>query len=60
MLMLVVYYGYIVLIVFDKVFFVKFVGIGVMSVGVFVGMVVIVFIIVIIGIYVCWVNSEYD
>ena len=58
--MLAVYYGYIALIAFDKPFLAKPVGTGVMSVGVPVGMAVIVFTIVITGIYVRRANSEYD
>ena len=59
-LMLAVYYGYIALIAFDKAFLAKPVGTGVMSVGVPVGMAVIVFTVVITGIYVRRANSEYD
>ncbi|GCB03933.1 DUF485 domain-containing protein [Ralstonia sp. SET104] len=59
-LMLVVYYGYIALIAFDKSFLAKPVGAGVMSVGVPVGVAVIVFTVVITGIYVRRANSEYD
>ncbi|WP_439890194.1 DUF485 domain-containing protein [Ralstonia sp. 25C] len=59
-LMLVVYYGYIALIAFDKPFLAKPLGAGVMSVGVPVGMAVIVFTVVITGIYVRRANSEYD
>ncbi|MEE2979600.1 MAG: DUF485 domain-containing protein [Pseudomonadota bacterium] len=59
-LMLVVYYGYIALIAFDKPFLAKPVGTGVMSVGVPVGMAVIIFTVVITGIYVRRANSEYD
>ncbi|WP_296223856.1 DUF485 domain-containing protein [Ralstonia sp. UBA689] len=59
-LMLVVYYGYIALIAFDKSFLAKPVGTGVMSVGVPVGIAVIVFTIVITGIYVRRANNEYD
>ena len=59
-LMLAVYYGYIALIAFDKPFLAKPVGTGVMSVGVPVGMAVIIFPVVIPGIYVRRANSEYD
>ncbi|CAJ0688682.1 DUF485 domain-containing protein [Ralstonia holmesii] len=59
-LMLAVYYGYIALIAFDKAFLAKPVGTGVMSVGVPVGMAVIIFTVVITGIYVRRANSEYD
>lgn len=58
--MLVVYYGYIALIAFDKAFLAKPVGTGVMSVGMPVGMAVIIFTVVITGIYVRRANSEYD
>ncbi|CAJ0782764.1 MAG: DUF485 domain-containing protein [Ralstonia sp.] len=59
-LMLAVYYGYIALIAFDKAFLAKPVGTGVTSVGVPVGMAVIIFTVVITGIYVRRANSEYD
>ena len=59
-LMLAVYYGYIALIAFDKAFLAKPVGTGMMSVGMPVGMAVIIFTVVIIGIYVLRANSEYD
>ncbi|CAJ0712688.1 MAG: DUF485 domain-containing protein [Ralstonia sp.] len=59
-LMLAVYYGYIALIAFDKAFLAKPVGTGVMSVGMPVGMAVIIFTVVITGIYVRRANSEYD
>lgn len=58
--MLAVYYGYIALIAFDKAFLAKPVGTGVMSVGMPVGMAVIIFTVVITGIYVRRANSEYD
>lgn len=59
-LMLAVYYGYIALIAFDKAFLAKPVGTGVMSVGMPVGMAVIIFTVVITGIYVRRANSEFD
>lgn len=59
-LMLVVYYGYIGLIAFDKEFLAQPLGAGVTTVGVPIGMAVIVFTIVITGIYVFRANSEYD
>ena len=59
-LMLVVYYGYIALIAFDKSFLAKPVGTGVTSVGVPVGVAVILFTIIITGLYVRRANSEYD
>lgn len=59
-LMLVVYYGYIGLIAFDKEFLAQPLGAGVTTVGVPIGMAVIVFTIVITGIYVFRANNEYD
>ncbi len=59
-LMLVVYYGYIALIAFDKPFLAKPVGAGVTSVGIPVGMAVIIFTVIITGIYVRRANNEYD
>jgi uncharacterized membrane protein (DUF485 family) len=59
-LMLVVYYGYIALIAFNKPFLAQPLGAGVTTVGIPLGMGVIVFTIVITGIYVSRANSEYD
>jgi uncharacterized membrane protein (DUF485 family) len=59
-LMLVVYYGYIALIAFNKPFLAQPMGAGVTTVGIPIGMGVIVFTIVITGIYVRRANSEYD
>ena len=59
-LMLVVYYGYIALIAFDKAFLAQPLGAGVTTLGIPLGMGVIVFTIVITGIYVPRANSEYD
>jgi len=59
-LMLVVYYGYIALIAFDKAFLAQPMGAGVTTLGIPLGMGVIVFTIVITGIYVRRANSEYD
>ena len=59
-LMLVVYYGYIALIAFNKPFLAQPVGTGVTSLGIPIGMGVIVFTIVITGIYVRRANSEFD
>ena len=55
-LMLVVYYGYIGLIAFDKEFLAKPMGAGVTTIG----MAVIVFSIVITGLYVRRANGEFD
>jgi len=59
-LMMIVYYGYIALIAFNKPFLAQPLGAGVTSLGVPIGMGVIVFTIVITGIYVRRANSEYD
>ena len=59
-LMLVVYYGYIGLIAFDKAFLAKPIGAGVTSLGIPIGMGVILFTIVITGIYVRRANGEFD
>lgn len=59
-LMLVVYYGYIALIAFNKPFLAQPVGAGVTTIGIPIGMGVIIFTIVITGIYVQRANSEYD
>lgn len=58
--MLVVYYGYISLIAFNKPFLSQPMGTGVTTIGVPLGMGVIVFTIVITGIYVRRANKEYD
>lgn len=59
-MMLVVYFGYIALIAFNKPFLAQPVGSGVTTVGVPIGIGVIVFTIVITGIYVRRANAEYD
>ncbi len=59
-LMLVVYYGYIALIAFDKEFLAQPMGSGVTTIGIPIGMAVIVFTIVIVGIYVRRANTEFD
>ena len=59
-IMMVVYYGYIALIAFNKPFLAQPIGAGVTSVGIPIGMFVIVFTIVITGIYVRRANDEYD
>ena len=60
MIMMVVYYGYIALIAFNKPFLAQPLGAGVTTVGVPIGMAVIVFTIVITGIYVRRANGEFD
>ena len=59
-LMLVVYYGYIALIAFDKPFLAKPLGQGVTTLGIPIGLGVIVVTILITGLYVRRANSEYD
>jgi len=58
--MLVVYYGYIALIAFDKPFLSQPLGGGVTTLGIPIGMGVIVFTIVITALYVRRANSEFD
>jgi len=58
--MMVVYYGYIALIAFNKPFLAQPIGGGVTTLGIPIGMFVIVFTIVITGIYVRRANGEYD
>jgi uncharacterized membrane protein (DUF485 family) len=59
-LMLVVYFGYIALIAFNKPFLAQPIGNGVTTLGVPIGFGVIVFTILITGIYVRKANGEYD
>ena len=59
-LMMVVYYGYISLIAFDKEFLAKPIGSGVMTLGIPIGMGVIIFTIAITGLYVRRANGEFD
>ena len=58
--MLVVYYGFILLVAFNKEFLSQKLGAGVMTMGMPVGLGVIVFTIVITAIYVRRANSEFD
>ena len=58
-LMLVAYYGYIALIAFDKKFLAQPIGSGVTTLGIPIGMGVILFTIVITGIYVRRANGEF-
>lgn len=58
--MMVVYYGFIVLVAFDKPFLAQKLGAGVMTVGIPVGFGVIVFTILITAFYVRRANSEFD
>ncbi|CAN5914695.1 DUF485 domain-containing protein [soil metagenome] len=59
-LMLVVYYGFVLLVAFDKEFLAQRIGDGVMTLGMPIGFGVIVFTIVITGIYVRRANAEFD
>ena len=59
-LMMLVYYGYIALIAFDKPFLAQPLGQGVTTLGIPIGLGVIVFTILITGLYVRRANSEYD
>ncbi len=58
--MMIVYYGFIVLVAFNKEFLSQKLGAGVMTVGIPVGFGVIVFTIVITAIYVRRANNEFD
>ena len=58
--MMVVYYGFILLVAFDKEFLAQRLGSGVMTLGIPVGFGVIVFTIVITTIYVRRANTEFD
>lgn len=60
LLMMIVYYGFIVLVAFNKTFLSSKLGAGVMTVGMPIGLFVIVFTIVITGIYVRRANNEFD
>ena len=59
-LMLVVYYGYIALIAFDKEFLAQPIGSGVTTLGIPLGFGVMVFTVLITGIYVRRANGEFD
>jgi uncharacterized membrane protein (DUF485 family) len=58
--MMVVYYGYILLIAFDKEFLAAKTGTGVMTWGMPIGLFVIVFTVLITGVYVRRANNKYD
>jgi uncharacterized membrane protein (DUF485 family) len=59
-LMMLVYYGYIALIAFDKEFLARPIGDGVTTIGIPFGIGVILFTIIITGIYVRRANNEFD
>ena len=58
--MMVVYYGYILLIAFDKEFLATKTGEGVMTWGMPIGLFVIIFTVLVTGVYVRRANSQYD
>lgn len=58
--MMVVYYGFILLVAFDKQLLLTRLGAGVTTIGMPIGLAVILFTILITGIYVHRANSEYD
>jgi uncharacterized membrane protein (DUF485 family) len=58
--MLVVYYGFILLVAFNKPFLAQRLGDGVMTIGMPIGLAVILFTVVITVIYVRRANAEYD
>jgi uncharacterized membrane protein (DUF485 family) len=58
--MMIVYYGFIMLVAFNKEFLSQKLGAGVMTIGVPIGFGVIVFTVIITTIYVRRANSEYD
>ena len=58
--MLVVYYGFILLVAFDKSFLATRLGDGVTTIGMPIGLAVIVFTVIITAIYVRRANREYD
>ncbi|MDD2545788.1 MAG: DUF485 domain-containing protein [Burkholderiaceae bacterium] len=60
LMMMVVYYGYIALIAFNKPFLAQPLGAGVTTLGIPLGFGVIVFTVLITGIYVRRANGEYD
>ncbi len=60
LLMMIVYFGYIALIAFNKPFLAQPIGAGVTSLGIPIGMGVIVFTVVITAFYVRRANSEFD
>jgi uncharacterized membrane protein (DUF485 family) len=60
LLMMIVYYGYILLIAFNKELLARKIGDGVMTWGIPIGLFVIVFTVVITGIYVRRANREFD
>lgn len=60
LMVMIVYYGFILLIAFDKELLITRLGEGVMTIGIPVGLFVIVFTVLITGVYVRRANSEFD
>jgi uncharacterized membrane protein (DUF485 family) len=60
MIVLIVFYGYILLVAFDKPLLATTIGTGVMTWGIPIGIFVIVFTVIITGIYVLRANKEFD
>ena len=58
--MMVVYYGFILLVAFDKPFLATRLGAGVTTIGMPIGLAIILFTIIITGLYVRRANSEFD
>jgi uncharacterized membrane protein (DUF485 family) len=59
-IMLIVYYGYVLIIAFDKALLARPIGSGVMSWGIPIGFGVIVLAVVLTGVYVVRANNEFD
>lgn len=59
-LMMIVYYGYILLVAFNKEFLAQKTGAGVTSLGIPIGVGVILFTVIITGIYIRRANTEFD
>lgn len=59
-LMMIVYYGFIMLVAFDKALLAKPIGAGVTTLGMPIGLGVILFTVLITGLYVRRANSEFD
>ena len=59
-IMIVVFYGFILLIAFNKEFLSTRIGSGVMTLGIPIGLFVIVFTVILTGIYVSRANGEFD
>lgn len=58
--MFIVYYGFVALVAFNKPFLAKPIGTGVTTIGIPIGLGVILFTVAIVGYYVRRANSEYD